>query len=61
MEIEGFHGLKAYISFFYELNMSLIARLIITETTLGIPIGTYAFLEFFCVDPDRDCRKTSII
>lgn len=60
MEVGDFYGLKPYISFFDESNMPAVARLIVSDTSMGIPMGIYAFIEFFCVDPDCDCRKTSI-
>ena len=60
MEVDEFYGMRPYISFFDESNMPTIARLIVSDTSVGVPIGMYAFLEFYCVEPDCDCRKASI-
>ena len=60
MEIDDFYGMKAYVSLFDASNMPTVTRLNITDRGMGIPIGIYDFIEFFCVDPDCDCRKVSI-
>src|SRR5690348_16197330 len=34
---------------------------VLAKKTGRIPKGTYAFLEYYCVEPDCDCRRVTLL